>query len=76
MICPSLNVDDLHQGGDNKLTMVNILTFPPDAHREPSGDTPTVDTNAVCPKWFVFSLQLVKFHTYNIDMYIIYIKYS
>lgn len=38
-------------------------TLPPEAHREPSGETVTVFRYPVWPMWFVFSLQLAKFQT-------------
>jgi len=41
------------------------ITFPPEAHRDPSGDTVTVFRYPVWPMWLVFSLQLARFHTYN-----------
>lgn len=39
--------------------------MPPEAQREPSGDTVTVFRYPVCPMWFVFSLQLARFHTWG-----------
>lgn len=39
-------------------------TFPPEAQREPSGDTVTVFRYPVCPMWLVFNLQLAKFQTW------------
>lgn len=39
------------------------VTFPPEAQREPSGDTVTVFRYPVWPMWLVFSLQLARFHT-------------
>ena len=42
-----------------------ILTLPPDAQREPSGDTVTQFRKQVCPKWLVFRRQLARFHTYR-----------
>lgn len=40
-------------------------TFPPEAQREPSGETVTQFKKPLCPKWLVFNLQFVKFQTYN-----------
>lgn len=39
------------------------LTMPPEAQRDPSGDTVTVSRGWEWPKWLVLSLQLVRFHT-------------
>merc|ERR1712141_233275 len=38
-------------------------SLPPEAHREPSGETVTQFRNSLWPKWLVFSLQLVRFHS-------------
>merc|ERR1719357_1120517 len=38
-------------------------SLPPDAQREPSGDTVTQFRKQVCPKWLVFRRQLVRFQT-------------
>ena len=40
-----------------------IPSLPPDAHREPSGDTVTQLRYPVCPIWFVLRRQLVRFQT-------------
>ncbi len=45
------------------LTITLMSTFPPEAHREPSGETVTQFRKPLCPKWLVFSLQLVRFQT-------------
>lgn len=45
------------------LCLKNSITFPPEAHSEPSGETVTVFRKPVCPMWLVFSLQLARFHT-------------
>lgn len=42
-----------------------IPSFPPDAHKEPSGDTVTQFRYPVCPKWLVFRRQFVRFQTYQ-----------
>merc|ERR1719382_729466 len=42
-----------------------VLSFPPEAHREPSGDTVTVYTTPVCPTRFVRSLQSVSPQTFT-----------
>lgn len=39
------------------------VTLPPEAHREPSGETVTVLMYPVWPTRLLLSLQLVKFHT-------------
>ena len=44
------------------------LTFPPEAQSEPSGETVTQLRKPVWPKWFVFSLQLVRFQTCKGDV--------
>jgi len=40
-----------------------LASLPPLAQSEPSGDRVTVLRYPVWPMWFVFSLQLVRFHT-------------
>merc|ERR1712226_1815738 len=42
---------------------MTVASFPPEAHRDPSGDTEVVYTTPVCPTRFVRSLQLLRFHT-------------
>merc|ERR1719309_713354 len=42
-----------------------LASFPPEAHRDPSGDMVTVLRHPVCPMWLVFSLQLVRFQTFT-----------
>merc|ERR1740127_111379 len=44
---------------------IAVPSFPPDAQREPSGDTVLVYTTPVCPTRFVRSLQLLKFQTFT-----------
>merc|ERR1719440_1107142 len=42
-----------------------VPSFPPEAHKEPSGETVQVYTTPVWPTRFVRSLQLLKFHTFT-----------
>merc|ERR1719209_2653878 len=42
-----------------------LASFPPEAHRDPSGDMVTVFRYPVWPMWLVFSLQLVRFQTFT-----------
>merc|ERR1719190_316201 len=40
-----------------------LASLPPEAHKEPSGLMVAVLRSPVCPMWFVFNLQLVRFQT-------------
>merc|ERR1719198_666905 len=42
-----------------------VPSLPPEAQREPSGETAVVYTTPVWPTRFVFSLQLLRFHTFT-----------
>merc|ERR1712050_826893 len=42
-----------------------VPSFPPEAHKEPSGDTVAVYTTPVCPTRLVRSLQLLRFQTFT-----------
>lgn len=43
-----------------------LQSLPPEAHREPSGETVTVFRYPVWPMWLILRRQLVKFQTYRI----------
>merc|ERR1719311_2021478 len=40
-----------------------VPSLPPEAHREPSGETVLVYTTPVCPTRLVRNMQLLRFHT-------------
>merc|ERR1719373_1240884 len=42
-----------------------VLSLPPDAHNDPSGDTQTTYTTPVCPTRLVRNLQSVRLHTFT-----------
>merc|ERR1719436_979663 len=42
-----------------------VPSLPPEAQRDPSGDTVPVKTTPVCPTRLVRSFQLVRFHTFT-----------
>eukprot|EP00438_Fugacium_kawagutii_P005983 Skav208859 [mRNA] locus=scaffold4276:52568:52921:- [translate_table: standard] len=44
---------------------ITVPSFPPEAHRDPSGDTVVVYTTPVWPTKLVRSLQLFRFHTFT-----------
>merc|ERR1719309_1252469 len=44
---------------------IALVSLPPEAQREPSGDMVTVLRYPVWPMWLVLSLQLVRFHTFT-----------
>lgn len=44
---------------------IAFMSLPPEAQREPSGETVTVFKYPEWPKWLIFSLQLVRCQTYK-----------
>merc|ERR1719186_961184 len=48
-----------------KSQSIALASLPPDAQSDPSGDMVTVFREPVWPMWLVFSLQLVKVHTFT-----------
>merc|ERR1719309_777043 len=44
---------------------IALVSLPPEAQREPSGDMVTVLRYPLWPMWLVLSLQLVRFHTFT-----------
>lgn len=63
-VSSSLQQLTLNNSNQNRRELNYQTTFPPEAHRDPSGDTVTVFRYPVWPMWLVFSLQFARFHTY------------
>lgn len=50
-----------------KSQSIAFMSLPPDAHREPSGETVTVLRYPEWPKWLIFNLQFVRCQTCKLN---------